>query len=188
MFPELETDRLLLTQMQVSDAADVLELFSSQQVVEYFDFDVMTSVQEAENAIQFLQQRYESRLAIRWGIRLKLSSRIIGTCGFNYWSPPMRSAVIGYDLSPAYWRQGLMFEALSSIIRHAFSGQLPCGEVNRIQADTVVGNARSEAALSRLGFKQEGLRRECGYWKNAYHDLKCFGLLRREYETTSAGT
>ena len=188
MFPELETHRLLLTKLQVSDAADVLALFSSEQVVEYFDFKVMTSLEEAEHAIQFLQQRYDSRHGIRWGIRSKLSARIIGTCGFNYWSQPMRSAVIGYDLHPAYWRQGLMSEALSAIIRHAFSGQLPCGEVNRIQADTVIGNARSEAVLNRLGFKEEGLRRECGYWKDAYHDLNFFGLLRREYDTASART
>lgn len=49
------------------------------------------------------------------------------------------------------------------------------------QADTIPGNSASESLLRRLGFKEEGLRRECGYWKNKFHDLKCFGLLRTEY-------
>jgi ribosomal-protein-alanine N-acetyltransferase len=180
LFPQLETPRLWLTPLQVSDAAEVLELFSSDQVVEYYDLEPMTSLQEAEHLIQRLQGRYEAGEGIRWAIRLK-SAHLIGTCGFNSWSPRTRSAVIGYELNPDHWGQGLMSEALAAIIRCAFTAQLPCGELNRIQADTVPGNARSEAVLTRLGFKEEGLRRESGYWKNAYHDLKCFGLLRREY-------
>jgi ribosomal-protein-alanine N-acetyltransferase len=167
----------------VGDAHDVLELFSSGQVVEYYDIEAMTELQQAENLIRLLQGRYDSGQGIRWAIRLKTSARLIGTCGFNSWSPSMRSTVIGYELNSGYWGKGLMFEALSPMIRHAFSGKLRCGELNRIQADTVPGNIRSEAVLARLGFKEEGLRRESGYWKGAYHDLKCFGLLRREHLT-----
>jgi ribosomal-protein-alanine N-acetyltransferase len=82
---------------------------------------------------------------------------------------------------PAFWGNGYATEAVRAIIRAAFSGKLPCGPLNRIQADTVPGNHASEALLRRLGFKEEGLRRESGYWKNAFHDLKCYGLLRSEF-------
>jgi len=47
--------------------------------------------------------------------------------------------------------------------------------------DTVPGNKASEALLLNVGFKEEGLRRESGYWKNQFHDLKCFGLIKSEY-------
>jgi ribosomal-protein-alanine N-acetyltransferase len=50
-----------------------------------------------------------------------------------------------------------------------------------VQADTIPGNQASEALLRRLGFQEEGLRRGAGYWKNSFHDLKCFGLLRTEF-------
>jgi len=66
-------------------------------------------------------------------------------------------------------------------MKAAFSGALPCGPLNRIQADTVPGNHASERLLIRLGFKEEGLRRQSGYWKHAFHDLKCFGLLKSEF-------
>jgi len=51
----------------------------------------------------------------------------------------------------------------------ALAGILPCGPLHRIQADTVPGNYRSEELLRKLGFKEEGLRRDAGYWKGRYH-------------------
>jgi ribosomal-protein-alanine N-acetyltransferase len=93
----------------------------------------------------------------------------------------MRNAVIGYDLMPEYWGNGYASEAVRAIIHAAFIGELWCGPLNRIQADTVPGNYASEVLLRNLGFMEEGLRRESGYWKNAFHDLKCFGLLRSEF-------
>lgn len=43
------------------------------------------------------------------------------------------------------------------------------------------GNQASEALLRKLGFKEEGLRRDSGFWKGCFHDLKCFGLLNTEF-------
>ena len=93
----------------------------------------------------------------------------------------MRSTTIGYDLNRKYWGQGIITEALIPIIQSAFAGMLPCGDINRIQADTVPGNIASEKVLKKLGFKEEGLRRQSGFWKNAFHDLRCFGLLKDEF-------
>ncbi len=92
------------------------------------------------------------------------------------------TAVIGYDLLPSYWGKGLATEAVNQIVKEAFLGKLPCGKLNRIQADTIPGNIGSESVLLKIGFKEEGLRRQCGYWKNQFHDLKCFGLIRCEYK------
>jgi ribosomal-protein-alanine N-acetyltransferase len=93
----------------------------------------------------------------------------------------MKSSVIGYDISRDFWGKGYATEALREIIKLAFSGGLPCGVLNRIQGDTVPGNSASEAVLIKLGFKQEGLLRESGHWKGHFHDLKCFGLIKSEY-------
>lgn len=49
---------------------------------------------------------------------------------------------------------------------------------HRIQANTIPGNVASEKVLLKLGFKEEGIHRECAYLRGAYHDMKCFGLLR----------
>ena len=96
----------------------------------------------------------------------------------------MRNATIGYDLKPEYWNNGIITEALIEIIRAAFAGVLPCGPLHRIQADTIPGNVASEKVLLKLGFKEEGIRRECAYLRGSYHDMKCFGLLRSCFSET----
>ena len=131
--------------------------------------------------IQAFKSRYDQSLGIRWGIRLKETNEFIGTCGFNSWNLKMKNAVIGYDLMSAHWGKGVTSEAVHCIVQAAFSGDLSCGELNRIQGDTVLGNVASESLLLKVGFKEEGIRRESGFWKNQFHDLKCFGLIRSDY-------
>ena len=183
-FPEIKTIRLVLTEIKPADAAAIFELFSNKLVIEYYDLDAFTTIEQARDLISMLRSRYETSTGIRWAIRVKSSGKVIGTCGFNSWSSKMQNAVIGYDLVPGFWGNGYAAEAVRAIVLAAFDGKLPCGALNRIQADTVPGNNTSEALLRRLGFKEEGLRRESGYWKNAFHDLKCFGLLKSEFTAT----
>lgn len=183
-FPNIESDRLNLSELQATDEADVFNLFSNQSVIAYYDLEAFSAPEQAHDLINLFKSRHKESAGIRWAIRIKSSGKLVGTCGFNSWSSKMRNAVIGYDLSPEFWGNGYASEAVREIIKAAFAGALPCGALNRIQADTVPGNHASEALLRRLGFKEEGLRRQSGYWKNKFHDLKCFGLLRSEFNET----
>jgi RimJ/RimL family protein N-acetyltransferase len=180
-FPELSTDRLKLIRLCHDDVEDIFTLFTDDKVLKYYDLSALRQHSQARSIIDFFNARFDANTGIRWGIRLKDSNKLIGTCGFNSWNLKMKSAEVGYDLLPSFWRYGYASEAVSEILTAAFSGQLPCGELNRIQADTVPGNDASETLLLKLGFKEEGLRRESGYWKGVYHDLKCFGLIESEY-------
>lgn len=180
-FPVLETARLKLDKLSNEDSNNLFELFSNNSVVEYYDLEAFTEVSQATNLIDFFNSRFEEKSGIRWAIRLKETNQLIGTCGFNTWSPKMKNAVLGYDLLPSYWGQGYTTEAVHRIVKSAFLGDLPCGPLNRIQGDTIPGNRASESLLLKVGFKEEGTRRQSGYWKNQFHDLKCFGLIRSDY-------
>jgi [ribosomal protein S5]-alanine N-acetyltransferase len=180
-FPELLTSRLSLTALLDDDASRLFELFSDSSVVKYYDLEPFTDLSQASGIIEFFHSRFKENTGIRWAIRIKGSQELIGTCGFNTWSLKMKNAVVGYDLLPKYWGKGYTTEALHRIVKAAFSGDLPCGKLNRIQGDTVPGNSASESVLGKVGFKEEGIRRQSGYWKNQFHDLKCFGLIKSEY-------
>ena len=180
-FPELETTRLKLTNFVEADSRSLFRLFSDDAVVEYYDLEAFTELSQAAKLISLFHSRFTAQSGIRWAIRLKNKGEFIGSCGFNSWNPKMRSSVIGYDLLPEFWGQGYITEAVYRILKEAFNGNLACGELNRVQADTVLGNEASEAVLRKVGFKEEGVRRESGYWKEQFHDLKCFGLLRSEF-------
>ena len=180
-FPELETNRLRLVKLSKEDSNSIFDLFSGDSVVEYYDLEVFTELSQATNLIEFFNSRFKDNSGIRWAIRLRETNQLVGTCGFNSWSQKMKTAVIGYDLLPRYWNMGITTEAVHRIVKAAFLGELPCGKLNRIQGDTVPGNFASESLLLKVGFKEEGIRRQSGYWKNQFHDLKCFGLIQSEY-------
>ncbi len=42
-------------------------------------------------------------------------------------------------------------------------------------------NIASTQLLHKLGFHEEGIRREYGFWGDTFHDLTLFSLLKREY-------
>lgn len=181
LFPVLETSRLILSQLSIADSNCIFELFSNASVVEYYDLAAFTDVSQATGLIEFFNSRFEEKSGIRWAIRLKETNQLIGICGFNSWDIQMKNAVIGYDLLPEFWGEGITTEAVRRIINAAFLGELPCGNLNRIQGDTVPGNVASESLLLKVGFKEEGLMRQSGFWKNQFYDLKCFGLIKSEY-------
>ena len=180
-FPVLETSRLILDKLSQEDSTSLFELFSDNSVVQYYDLDAFTELSQASNLIAFFNSRFNENTGIRWAIRLKETDQFIGTCGFNTWNPKMKNAVVGYDLLPKYWGMGLTTEAVHRIVKAAFLGELSCGKLNRIQGDTVMENLASESLLLKIGFKEEGVRRQSGFWKNQFHDLKCFGLIQSEY-------
>jgi len=182
-FPVYESARLILNEIKIEDKTSIFKIFSNRDVVKYYDLAAFDNIQQAENLINILQSRFQDGSGIRWAIRLKEDITCIGSCGFNSWNINNRSAVIGYDINRDYWGKGIATEALRVIITKAFEGKLYCDNLNRIQADTVPGNLASEKVLMKLGFKEEGIRRQSGYWKNEYHDLKCFGLLKDEFIT-----
>ncbi|MFT5593807.1 MAG: ribosomal-protein-alanine N-acetyltransferase [Oceanicoccus sp.] len=180
-FPNLQTPRLTLIQLTHHDTDDIFNLFSDDAVIKYYDLAALQEHHQALDIINFFNQRYDDKSGIRWAIRLKESDQLIGTCGFNSWSQKMKNAVLGYDLLPVYWGRGYATEAVHRIIKAAFDGVLPCGALHRIQGDTVPDNQASQAVLTKVGFKEEGIRRQSGYWKEQFHDLKCFGLIQPEY-------
>ncbi|HBY84817.1 MAG TPA: N-acetyltransferase [Colwellia sp.] len=180
-FPELETSRLMLTKLSTDDSTALLNIFSDDEVIKFYDIDVYDSEEQSLKLIEFFNTRFRDGLGIRWAIRLRDTGELIGTCGFNSWNQKMKNAGIGYELSSKSWGYGYATEALKKIINSAFLNQLPLGELYRIQGDIMLGNVASESVLIKLGFKEEGVRRASGYWKNDFHDLKCYGLLKPEF-------
>lgn len=184
VFPEFTTARVILSRITSTDRESVYEMFSNPVVVKFYDLEPFTDPAQAEKLIELFESRYRSGSGIRWAMRMKASGELIGTCGFNSWSEKMHNATIGYDLKPAYWNKGITTEALIETLRVAFAGLLPCGSLHRVQADTIPGNIASEKVLLKLGFREEGIRRACVYVRGCYHDMKCFGLLRTEFDGT----
>nr|WP_314589948.1 GNAT family N-acetyltransferase [Paenibacillus terrigena] len=175
-FPVLETERLKLRQLRLDDASDLYDYFSKDEVTEYYDLATFTERKQAEDLIQMWIDSFSSLRSIRWGVTLKSEDRVIGTCGFHKWSQKNRRAEIGYELSPAYWRQGYMSEVLDAVIRCGFHEL----GLNRIEAQISQDNIGSRKVLEKAGFQEEGVLQDYFYLKDRFVDAAIFAVLKRD--------
>jgi ribosomal-protein-alanine N-acetyltransferase len=178
-FPILQTKRLHLNEVTMDDATFIFEMFADPAVTQFYDFEVFANEQQAVDLIKNDGQKIQDKQMLRWAVREKSTGQFLGGCGINRYAPANHVAVISYEFCQAAWGKGYGTEALRAMIAYAFSDQCQYN-INRIEADTMLRNEASENLLTKLGFVYEGTMRQYGYWKNAYHDLKLFGLLRED--------
>src|SRR5690606_32351323 len=98
--------------------------------------------------------------------------------GFNYWNRTDNRVSIGFDLARAYWRRGIMREAVCSMLNFGFRNM----GLHRIEADASIYNNGSIGLLKSLDFEQEGIQRDQYYEDGNYHDLVMFALLEDDWE------
>lgn len=177
--PRFQTARLVLREVRPSADLDAMfALFGDPDVARFTDTGPFTDKGEAQEVIDWISWIFQKRRGLRWALALADDEDVmIGTCGYNHWDRSNNSGEIGYDLAQEYWGQGLMTEALPPMIRFGFEHM----GLNRIEADVTVGNDASARVLQKLGFAEEGLLRQRGFWKGDYHDLRVFGLLREDW-------
>jgi [ribosomal protein S5]-alanine N-acetyltransferase len=186
-FPTIVTERLLLRKFASSDANAVYEIFSNNNVTEFYDLDSFTSLDQATNFVNTRISLSEEggKRGFRWAICLKPEpNTVIGSCGFHAVNKSFSSIEIGYELNESYWGENLAFEAVDAMLNYCFTENFPF-PINRISASTNLDSTRSIKLLSKLGFKEEGILRQYGYWKNQFHDVRLFSLLRSEWKAKS---
>src|ERR1051326_3621471 len=101
-FPRWETERLILRQIQFSDADAVFVTFSDEAVMEFYGEIPQRSVDESRELIRRQHEWYAQREGIRWGITRKGEDMVIGSCGFFKFDEEFQRAEIGYELAQAY--------------------------------------------------------------------------------------
>lgn len=176
-FPVLETDRLILRKLLIEDAAILQEYWSHPDVTKYLTLEPFKTVEEAIAMIELLNGLPASSQGIRWAITRKEDGKVLGTCGFHNYKPEHHRAEVGYELGNAYWKQGIMTEALTTILHYGFT----MAGYNRIEAFVSIGNEKSSGILKKMGFKQDGLLREYEFARGGFVDLYCFSLLKSEF-------
>lgn len=175
-FPTIETERLLLIEIQQEHLQDLFLLFGDDSVTQYYNVKTFQKPEDGQIYLDWFQSRFKEWAGIRWGIQLKGEKHIAGTIGYNNFAENHR-ANLGYDLQSAYWNKGYMTEAAKAVIDFGFNDL----NINRIEAEVMYGNIQSERLLSKLGFLNEGRLRDWMYWDNRHFDMTMFSLLKREW-------
>ena len=176
-FPSLQTNRLDLIEIKQEHLSNIFKLFSDKKVTQFYNVVTLTNEEEAQKFIDWFQTRFVEKVGIRWGISLKGHDNIIGTIGFNNFTKQHR-ANIGFDLLVDFWNNGYLTEAIKCVTEFGFNKL----DVNRIEAEVMMGNIASEKVLAKNGFTNEGLLRQWMYWNNKYYDMTMFSLLQSDFK------
>jgi ribosomal-protein-alanine N-acetyltransferase len=174
----LETERLILRRLQPEDAPGLLALYAQPQVTEFTDIPLMKEEAEAHRWIEGLDALQRTGQGLRWGVFDRESGDLIGTVGFHHWDQTRRRAEVSYDLSPRWWGQGYMREALQAVLQFGFERL----NLHRIEALVDPRDTRSQNLLYGLGFQMEGVLRDHDFLKGRFQDDMVFALLEGEWK------
>jgi [ribosomal protein S5]-alanine N-acetyltransferase len=182
-FPRLETERCILRPLESADAPALLEYFSSPELARFIGLDPFDTIIEAEAFIAQYRAAAGAGRALRWGIELRETGALIGSCGFHTWVRSDRRTEIGYELVPSMWRRGVMSEVLPAAIEWGFAEM----EIHRIGALVSTDNVASMRLLEKLGFRREGVLRGNSWVAGQPEDLASYSLLRTDVAGLAGG-
>jgi ribosomal-protein-alanine N-acetyltransferase len=177
-FPVLETERLLLRQFSNEDAADVFVMRSDPDVMQYIPRPLAVTLQDALVVIKTVNDFIEKGEKLNWAITEKSTGSVIGMIGYVNMKPEHFRAEVGYSLSKAWHRQGIMREALACVLKYGFE-QL---ELHSVEAITDAHNVASRNLLLAIGFVQEAFFTEDFYFNGRFRNSIHYGMLRRSAE------
>lgn len=173
-FPVLRTDRLVLREHALADASTLFTMRTTEEVMHFIHRERPKTLQDIEAFIHSFNEGFKQGHHIAWVISLKENpAQMIGSIG--YWRTNFANyrAEIGYMLDPAYWRKGIVSEALTATIDFGFEKM----KLHSIQANIDPSNEASRAILMKHGFVKEGCFKEDHYFNGKFLDTEIYSLL-----------
>lgn len=177
-FPMLETKRLVLRKITMDDAEFYFRNFSDPTVVELTGFEPPKDLESAKEELkEYCIDIFTDNAGIRWGITMRGSPELIGTCGFFKWVKRAYDAEIGYDLLAEHRGNGIMTEALTAMLDNLFGAV----GMNRVYALIDPRNEASIGLVEGLGFEKEDVLRESTFFREWFLDDVVYSLLARKW-------
>ena len=170
-----------LRPVQRADISYFLEWFNDPEVTQYLGMYLpMTEIAEQK----FIEELGTTRAATQLIFVIEAiegdKSKPIGSIGLHNINSKDHNATFGISIGDKkYWSKGYGTEAAKLIIRYGFE-QL---NLHRISSSAWSFNRRSIKMHLKVGFTEEGRRREAVYKNGVYHDEVTFGLLRQEWNS-----
>ncbi|KQW97477.1 GNAT family N-acetyltransferase [Flavobacterium sp. Root420] len=153
MKKSIETERLLLRELELSDVQGMFELDSNPNVHLFLGNKPVKHIDESIHQINNIQQQYKTFGTGRWAVILKETNEFLGWSGIKFITNEINCHKdfyeIGYRFIERHWGNGYATEAGKVFVDYAF---------NELKADVLyayadAGNENSRKILEKLGLK-----------------------------------
>lgn len=151
-FTQLSSERLVIRRFHVGDRLPFHALRNIESVARYQSWPHPYTEAETREFIRTMMNSDPGIIGewFQFVVALKENSRFIGDIGLKPIKVPEGQFMLGYSLFPDFEGQGLMTEALRTLIDYAFETL----EQNKALAYVDLRNERSIRLLERLGFEE----------------------------------
>ena len=164
-FPILETERLILRPIAISDSPEVFIMRNDEDLTKYTGGPRAHVMQDAIDFIGRISKNAQNNEAIQWGIAVKGEQNLAGSiCYWNIVNEEDK-AELGYGLLPAYQKQGIMNEALPAVIGYGH-------EVMKLKTIEAYTDERNEPYRQLLERNKFQLHEDMGGIKKGQQDLE----------------
>lgn len=174
----IETDRLILRRYKIEDADAMYKNWASDsEVTKFLTWQPHPSVDVSRSIIEGWLKKYSDEKYYQWAIVLKDNgNEPIGGISVVHMNEDISMVHIGYCLGRAWWRRGIMSEALKAVTDFMFDTV----EVNRVEARHDPRNPNSGKVMQKCGMKYEGTLRSADRNNQGICDACYYALLRSE--------
>lgn len=165
---KLETERLILKEINESHVEDILRIRSNELINQYVKRNSPKTNYDALEFILSIRKRTQDKEIIFWGISYKDQKNLIGTICLWRFSEDRQTVEVGYELLPDYHKKGIMSEALKSVLNFGFNDL----NLQEILAFTNHQNESSKGLLLKHKFALKENRTDEKNLENVIFSLK----------------
>ena len=178
---ELRTGRLVLRRVTEGDAEIMYRNWASDdEVTKFLTWPTHESVEITKMVLSEWTGSYDKPDFYNWAITLKENGdEPIGNISVVRINSATDCAAMGYAMSRAHWRKGIMPEALKALVDFLFD------EVgfNRIEAEHDVNNPASGKVMEKAGLRYEGTLRQSGHSNQGIIDVVWRAILKQDWRS-----
>jgi ribosomal-protein-alanine N-acetyltransferase len=146
----IETDRLILRDLQLDDEPAMAALRMDPVVTRYIDYILSRTPAEVHEWLLGTLDHNSRVPRLSWNLTIlrKADGPTLGWIGIGRGSHPQRGDLdFGYALLPEHWRQGYAAEALHALIDWCFSNLA----IQRVYGECDIANLRSARVMLNAG-------------------------------------
>jgi RimJ/RimL family protein N-acetyltransferase len=153
--PVLVGRNVVLREMRTSDAASLFALLTTQEVARFIS-PPPSSVEGFERFIQWAARQRAVGAYVCFAVTTADSDTAVGIYQLRSTELNFGTAEWGFVLGEPFWGTGMFKEGAELMMEFAFETV----GVHRLEARAALRNARGNAALRKIGAKQEGILRK----------------------------
>ncbi|WP_291248011.1 GNAT family N-acetyltransferase [Flavobacterium sp.] len=150
----LETDRLFLRELKLSDAEAMFDMDRNPNVHQYLWNKPTKNIDETIAIIESVRNQYIQNNIGRFAMILKETNELIGWAGLKYNTEIVNNKVhfydIGYRLNEIFWGKGYASEASFAWLDYGFNEM----KIKIMQAAAHTANIASNKILQKIGMIQ----------------------------------